>query len=289
MKERSLVAFTILSQMAVGAFWTLVMLHTWVARQAGMVIADELTTPALLAIGPVMALAMLASFFHLGTPINAWRAFANLRSSWLSREILFAVLFTGASILFAGLQWFEKGTPDARTVVAGVVALIGLALIVSMAIGYQLRTIPAWNTLNTPTLFSITALLLGGLGVGVTLVLDSGAPPELLRTVLQWIALGTMMLLGVELAMTTVWIADLATDSEAAVSSLTKMAQGHRFIFRLRLALAVLGMVSAGIALSPWWQWPNARIAIILAFGLVLTSEVLGRLLFYEARVRHGV
>jgi hypothetical protein len=27
----------------------------------------------------------------------------------------------------------------------------------------------------------------------------------------------------------------------------------------------------------------------LLAFGLVLTAEVLGRVLFYEARVRHGV
>ena len=42
MKERSLVAFTILVQMAVGAFWVLGALHIWAARQAGTAAADAL-------------------------------------------------------------------------------------------------------------------------------------------------------------------------------------------------------------------------------------------------------
>ena len=60
-------------------------------------------------------------------------------------------------------------------------------------------------------------------------------------------------------------------------------------IFRWRLALAVVGLVAAGATLSPWGGGTQANVIIIVAFGLVLASEVLGRLLFYEARVRHGV
>lgn len=172
MKERSLVAFTILSQMAVGAFWVLGALHLWTTRQAGATATDALTAKALLTIPLVMVLAMLASFFHLGTPFGAWRAFANLRLSWLSREVLLAVLFTGASGLFAGLQWFKLGTSAARDVIAWATALLGLALIYSMANAYRLRTVPAWDTWVTPASFFTTAFLLGGLAVGATLVVN---------------------------------------------------------------------------------------------------------------------
>ena len=161
-----------------------------------------------------MTLGLLASLFHLGTPFNAWRAFANLRLSWLSREVLFAVLFTGTSSLFTGLQWFKLGTPVARNVVAWAAALLGLALIASMANAYRVRTVPAWNTWVTPASFFTTALLLGGLSVGTTLwvtcalslVEGVGDLPELLRSSLQWIGLGAVVLLGVQLVITLLWI-----------------------------------------------------------------------------------
>jgi anaerobic dimethyl sulfoxide reductase subunit C (anchor subunit) len=289
MKERSLVAFTLLSQMAVGAFWTLGALRIWAERRAGLAAADALTDPASLMIGPVMVLALLASFFHLGKPTNAWRAFANLRSSWLSREILFATLFTGASALWAALRWIEIGAIETRNVIAWIAALLGLALMFSMANAYEIRTIPAWNTVNTPIAFSITALLLGGLWVGVMLTVNSNASPELLQVAVKWMAWQAVMLCGLELAFVPLWIAQLASGPEAAISAVAKITREHNFIFRLRLALAVLGIVFANLALSPWWQWTSARIGIILAFGVVLIAEVLGRILFYEARVRRGV
>lgn len=289
MKERSLAVFTILSQMSVGAFWVLGALHAWATRQTGMAVADALTDKALLAVGPVMALGILASFFHLGTPLKAWRAFANLRSSWLSRETLFAVLFAGASGLFAGVRWFKAGTPVVHTAMACAAALLGLGLIYSMANAYRVRTIPAWDTRLTPISFFTTALLLGGLAAGVALVVNSDVPPDLSRLALEWIALGAVVLLGVRLALILLWIARLATGQGAALSAAARITQEHRSILRLRLALAVMGVAVAGVTLSPWGEGARAGIAILLTFGLVLASEVLGRLLFYEARVRHGV
>jgi anaerobic dimethyl sulfoxide reductase subunit C (anchor subunit) len=296
-KERSLTAFTILSQMAVGAFWVLGALHTWATRQAGMAAADALTDKALLLVSPFMVLGLLCSFFHLGAPLNAWRAFANLRSSWLSREVLFAVLFTGASGLFTGLQWFKVGTFATRDGAGWAVALIGLALITSMANAYRVRTVPAWNTRATPASFFTTALLLGGLVVGSTLVINhalsivegTDAPPELLRSALQWIALSAIVLLGMQLVIILLWVSGLAAGQGAALRAAARVTQKHRLILRLRLALAVVGIAVAGVALSPWGEGTGAGVTIILAFGLALVSEVLGRLLFYEARVRHGV
>ena len=83
----ALVAFTIMAQMSVGSFVVLGIVHFFAARRAGPAEADRLSDRALLIIGPVMVLGMLASFFHLGNPINAYNAIGNIGSSWLSREI----------------------------------------------------------------------------------------------------------------------------------------------------------------------------------------------------------
>jgi len=289
MKERSLVAFTLLSQMAVGAFWSLGWLRVWWAQQAGIGVADRLVERALWVVGPVMVGGLLASFLHLGRPHNAWRAVANLRSSWLSREILFALLATGASWLFTGLQWLDLGGSVARDVMAWMAALLGLALITSMANTYRLRTVPAWNTWFTLISFFITACLLGVLAVGAMLVLKPEVPSDLLGSSLQWIATVAICLSCVQLVILLLWIAGLAVAPGAAARAAARMTHERRSIFRWRLALAVVGLVAVGVILSPWGDGAKANAAIMLAFGLVLASEMLGRLLFYEARVRHGV
>lgn len=95
-----------------------------------------------------------------------------------------------------------------------------------------------------------------------------------------------MVLLGTELVIVTLWIARLAANRGAALRAAVKMTQEHSLIFWLRLALAVASLTVSGFILSPW---AKTSIATVLALGLALASEVLGRLLFYEARLRHGV
>ncbi len=282
MKDRSLVAFSLLAQMAVGVFVVAGGLNLGAGYQNE---ADL----ALLAVPLFMALGMLASFFHLGTPLNAWRAVANLRFSWLSREVLSAALFAGASGLFVALKYLELGTVAIHNAIAWTTALLGLGLVFSMANSYRARTIPAWDTWVTPVSFFTTALLLGGLAVGVTLVFNRDAPPELLRSTLRRIAVGSIVLLGLQLVLVWLWITRLASEQGAAARAAARVTREHALIFRLRLALAILAMVVAGIGLLPWGASAVAEITTILTFVLVLASEVLGRVLFYEARVRHGI
>jgi Fe-S-cluster-containing dehydrogenase component/DMSO reductase anchor subunit len=54
--------------------------------------------PGILAIGPMLLLAMISSLFHLGKWSRAWRACSNLRQSPLSREILLFILFSALSL-----------------------------------------------------------------------------------------------------------------------------------------------------------------------------------------------
>ena len=134
--ELALVIFTIFAQMSVGAFLVLGGVHFFATRYAGIEEADKLSTYALLAIGPVMVVGLIVSFFHLGNPINAPRAIMNLGTSWLSREILFGVLFAGAGFLFALMQWRKWGSAGLRNIIALVAAVFGLGLVFSMAMVY---------------------------------------------------------------------------------------------------------------------------------------------------------
>src|SRR5512142_550671 len=165
-REWALITFTILAQMSVGAFVVLGIVHFFVRRTAGEDQADELSDRALLAIWPVLGLGLVASLLHLGNPFNAYRAVANLGSSWLSREIFCGVLFAAAGVLFAFLQWRKIGSFNLRMLVGWVAALIGLALIFAMANAYMVPARPAWNLITTPLQFYTTTGLLGVLALG---------------------------------------------------------------------------------------------------------------------------
>ena len=290
MKERPLIVFTILSQTAVGAYWTLGALAVWSEWRAGLGVADALTAFGWPAIGPIMAAGMAASLLHLGAPANVWRAFGNLRQSWLSREILLAAAFAGGSILFAGLQWFGMGSGAVRGAVGVTTGLAGLALIGTMGNLYRMRTVPAWNTWITSASFFVTTFLLGALAVGAMLISQSMAPAEWTRSALHGIALWSIVLLGIDLAATALWAARLS-GSEAASNSAVRVTGRHGTLLTLRLALSVGGMTAAGAALfSPCEGYlPAQEFTLFVALGFVLASQAVGRFLFYRARVRHGV
>src|SRR5512138_1293112 len=60
---------------------------------------------AFYATGSVLALlflvgGLIASFFHLGRPERAWRAAAQWRTSWLSREVIVLPALIGVVFLF---------------------------------------------------------------------------------------------------------------------------------------------------------------------------------------------
>jgi DMSO reductase anchor subunit len=136
--EQSLVVFTVLSQAAVGVTWFLSL-------------TKQINRGALAGLALIMLIALLASFVHLGQPRHAWRAMANLRTSWLSREVLCAALFAAA--LLAALTTGGSGLWLANAA--------GLALIVSMAQVYRLRTVPEWDHGATMASFFTTTLIVG--------------------------------------------------------------------------------------------------------------------------------
>ena len=77
-----------------------------------------------------------------GTPGTPWRALGNLRSSWLSREILLAALFTAALAAATLLRLRPGPAGFAAGFAHGFAAVAGFGLVVTMARAYRLRTVP---------------------------------------------------------------------------------------------------------------------------------------------------
>ncbi len=303
--EWALIIFTVVTQMAVGSFIILGGVHFFAARRNGLEEADKMSDRALLAIGPVVVFGLLVTFIHLGNPINAPRAIANIGSSWLSREILFSVLFCGGGAVFAFLQWRKLSTPQLRNVLGLVVAALGICLVVSMSMVYRLFSVPAWNTLATPATFLITTFLLGSLAMGAAFVANfwyvrrknmdtKNVQYTMLATSLRWIALASIGLLGLQLIVVPLYLSTLGMDgTTAAAASLGLIGQQQGLIFGLQLVLLFVGAGLLAVFLYAMAA-SESKLRVVsnvayLAFTFVLISEILSRYLFYASMVRIGI
>ena len=305
--EWPLVLFTILAQMAVGSFVTLGVVQLFARRHADVKAVDDLSEPALYAIGPVMVLSIGVAFFHLGNPINALHTIAGIGHSWLSRELFFGAGFAILGAAFALCQWRKWFTPLLRQVLAAVTALVGVVFVFSMAMVYaSLPTIPGWNTPTTPISFYTTSFLLGALAIGTAFVAEdwlrrrkAGAVATdsvldtLTRGTLRGIGIASIVLLAVEFVVIPIYAASLAMDTSAAAhqSMSALMATGGLW-FILRLVLVGLGAGVLGFFLYRTATKSAARTLAITAtsaFALVLVAEALGRVLFYDSMFHVGI
>lgn len=116
--------------------------------------------------GIAAAVGLLASFWHLGKPMRAWRAFSQWRTSWLSREGVLAVAsFVPAFALLLLLgEGAASGTAPFVRLAAGLLAILSLATIACTAMIYvSLKPIPAWRHSLVVPGYLLFALLTGGL------------------------------------------------------------------------------------------------------------------------------
>nr|WP_325253441.1 DmsC/YnfH family molybdoenzyme membrane anchor subunit [Amylibacter sp.] len=107
---------------------------------------------------------LLASTFHLGNPQRAIKAFSQWRSSWLSREGVFAVLALCVMGLYAACLIFLNLRLPILGIIGSILCLIAVYC-TSMIYG-QLKTVPRWNQPLTPVLFMMFTLTGGALLAG---------------------------------------------------------------------------------------------------------------------------
>lgn len=110
---------------------------------------EQLIIGGLVSLG-LIVFGLLSSTFHLANPKNAWRAFSRFRTSWLSREGVFAVVFMPLAFIYLLSIWFEA--PAWMREISGFLAAV-LAWITVFSTGMIyacLKTIRQWNTPLVP-------------------------------------------------------------------------------------------------------------------------------------------
>lgn len=259
--ELPLLIFTLLTQLAVGAFLAMnwVFITFWSPTEHD---ATWLRLLPNLAIGVSLGAGMFASFAHLGTKKNTWRVFAHLRKSSLSREILFSVLF-GVSWLITAFQNIVLHH-DAIEWTA-ITSILGIGLIHNMSQVYRFPAAPSWNSWKTNAGFFVSALLLGMSSVMSILAYESRTTGIGVQTA-QWVAMNAWILI--------LFMAQLL---------LIRGQVSPRSLQQFRLGLIMIGITACLLSffvLKTPTVWTSASL-----FLIVLAEEGIGRWIFYASRL----
>ncbi len=286
--EWQLVFFTILTQMSVGIFVSgglaILLFPGWYSF-AGPGYLQVFFTIAL----TCLVLGTGSAGMHLGRPLNARFSFTNVRTSWLSREALFGGFFGIVNFCLLLRQFYgaEFSIFDGVLILLGMTSGLGLVAVISKL--YMLRTVPAWNNWGTPGTFFTTTFLLG---LVLTTGIQTGSifwdeiyavnmmPPDVFQVSIMLI----IILAGIQTGIYLITILSLKGQRGIAAESSRLVWTGLRPILAGRFLTLWSGagilIGSLGLELS--------LLIIILGFGLIVVSEVLGRYLFYGFYRREG-
>ncbi|PWB52904.1 MAG: DMSO reductase [Nitrosomonadales bacterium] len=165
------------------------------------------------AAGSMIALAFLAaglaaSFFHLGHPERAWRAAAQWRTSWLSREVIVLPSFMASVLIYGAAHHFGWNIPlftlgetlqvDFIMLAGAAGTLLCFALFISTGMIYAcLRFLQEWHT---PLTVSNFILLGGASGFALATAYAALAAPELTGFYGKWALIITLLAFASRLA-----------------------------------------------------------------------------------------
>lgn len=311
--EMPLAVFTFLMQLAIGAFIAVEAVRIAQKRRSAAVGADAaLNKVVYIAFAAALA-GLLASFLHLKVPLHAPFALVNFETSWMTREIWFAMIFIVLLFAYCVMLLRKAGCAKARLGLATCAAVIGLALVFCMANAYMNPAHPAWDTPATVLTFYATTFLIGPALVAAVLPLlaardvkgrDACDAEGLSRAEASYAAAQSdalkvsaacgMVALAVASVATTLSLCNLAASGDfAAVASVSGLVGEFGGLFAVRLVLAFAGVGAAGCALyanlAKAAARPYADAWAIAACVLLLSAEFIGRNLFYASAVQIGL
>jgi anaerobic dimethyl sulfoxide reductase subunit C len=283
-KEWPLICFTLLSQAAVGAFWTWGAFFLVMGNTGGRGEFGFLTIPVLTAVGAVLGVAAAISFFHLG---KLWRAvfvLNNLRRSWLSREILFELAFLFMIALLAFLESCGVGLPVVIVGLVALAAVIGFCFLFSMAKIYMLATVPVWRGPHTIASFFLSALLLGPLAAaaGQGSLYKYSDRTHSFQNIAAFISLSAVVLIVLMILFLTPRVGFLGVRK----TTLLEYPVDRMYLY---LAFRLLFLGAATLFLVAFHQKQEIGRLIYFALASAVAAEASGRRLFYAIYSRVGV
>ena len=242
-----------------------------------------LTFPFFAAIVIVLGVAAAVSLFHLGRPGRAIFALSNLKDSWLSREILFELLFIALTACLALLISVKTYRPTLIRILLVLAGGASVLFFVCMSRIYMMRTVPAWRGFYTPLSFLGSTLLLGSLGAASSYdwLLDLGRRVRPFLDASAVIALAAVVLILFTIFLFSPGLG-LFRPKKATLLELPPSKMYPALIVRLVFLLgAVLFCFLYGKSHTSWLLTP--------AFLCAAAAEGAGRYLFYAVRSRLGV
>lgn len=284
-----LVVMLVLTQLSVGAFCVETVLRATYPQNL-MTRLSPFHSLVAFALG---LLALSASTFHLGRPLQAWRSFIGLRTSWLSREILvfgiFAMLATVQAASFWLPRWSVFATPTSSAMVSGV-GLLGI--LCSVMIYHDTRR-PFWIGPPTALRFFGTTALLGIATILFLTTLQTVVAPgvaghrayhALTDRLAEALALATALKLAFEISL----FRHLPTAITSPLQGTARLMAGE--LKEITTARFLLGAIGGGVLpivfliQKPAPGWATLGLTIWLLI-FVLFGEMLERRLFFSAVV----
>lgn len=270
MRDVSLVLFTLSAQASAGAYTTLAILD-FLSGQSSAVMTRWFSALSLLLLCLLLATGLAAAFFHLGIPARGYRGLANLRSSWLSRELLAFSLFGSLVALHTGWTLFLPSNQFPVLLIA-LTVLSGLGLIWVMSQAYRLRTVPNWNNNTTPISFFTASFLVGTLLALSIHSLNIRAFPVSISWIFAFFGFCALIdgMVG--------WRRYQDKKISHRFGAIHWSNKPSKRIIVLHLSLLFIAFVLLGLAI-----WLESIIFMLLSFLLAIISQTASRVVFYQS------
>ncbi len=304
LREWALPVYTILMEVATGALLILWTIRLLSQARLGREKLDRIARNPLLVILFTIGVAMIGAHFHLSRPYLSFLAILNFGSSWLSREIVFTILFFLTTGYLWYLQWFEKGSPAMKDALGWIALLLGFAATYCMSSIYLLPTQTAWNTPITILSFYVTTLLLGVMTMACLLIMDMKfaevrepatveARDVIIHKALAWFVALAIVGVVAAAALSLYQIQYLRNGDETAQLSLELLLGLYRPLIGMRFTLIILGVITLAVCAYLINRRNRSAtemmVPIYLACLLVMIGEIIGRFLLYATHVRVGI
>lgn len=229
---------------------------------------------------------ILFSLLHLGNPVNAIKTLSNLDSSWLSREILFVIIFSGMLLIVTGLQFRFPSAVRSYKWLLDLTSLTGLVLVYVMSRIYWMPSMPAWNSIFTPISFYLAVLLFGSCFL-LLFQLNKGSWASQ-----KGLAVLVFAIPVIQIGILPFHMSWLGEAGDSARLSLSLLLNQYLPAFYLRLGFEILtvgcGFWAFFSIRSDTLKSRNLFIPALLAFITMAVALIIDRFLFYQQIVPAG-
>ena len=303
-REWALPVYTILMQLAVGGLFVLWLIRHLVTSKFSSHDIEQIIRNPILVIAFTAVVAMGGAHFHLSKPFHSFLVVLNFKSSWLSREIVFNIMFFLTTSFLWYLTRFKNTRQNLITVVGWLAILFGFAIVYCMARIYLIPTQIAWNSSTVIMSFYVTMLLLGSMAIACLLILDlrfaeiqkaDGVEVRLqiIQCSIAWLTVIAFLSVLANISIVFYQIHLLSQGDLTAQTSLQLLLGLYIPLFVLRLLLLSIAPLWLGYAVHRMRKSGSVPQVLIMPVYMsclfILIGEIIGRFLFYATHVRVGI